>query len=211
MPGRRSLGAEPVYSVRALMIRADHFTYKFIPLGGIMSSKIRRVVTGHDKNGKAIVVMDGEASNVRVREATGILSALFWVTDSTPADISGVADEADREIGVAPPKMGSIFRVVEFPPERDVEGTVNNEEMMKEIGLASTADAGEKPRHPGMHRTESIDYAIVLTGEIDMLLDDSEVHLKAGDFVVQRGTNHAWVNRGEEPCRIAFILIRAKR
>ena len=175
-----------------------------------MSSKIRRVVTGHDEDGKAIVIMDGEASNVRVREASGILSALFWVTDSTPADISGVADEADREIGVAPPEMGSIFRIVEFPPEKDIDGTLDNKEMMKEMGLDSIAGAGEKPRHPGMHRTESIDYAVIVTGEIDMLLDDSEVHLKAGDFVVQRGTNHAWVNRGEEPCRIAFILIGAK-
>ena len=176
-----------------------------------MSSKIRRVVTGHDENGKAIVVMDGEASNVRIREASGIRSALFWVTDSTPADISGIADEADREIGVAPPQAGSIFRIVEFPPEKDIDGTLDNKEMMKEMGLDSTAGAGEKPRHPGMHRTESIDYAVIVTGEIDMLLDDSEVHLKAGDFVVQRGTNHAWVNRGGEPCRIAFILIGAKR
>lgn len=176
-----------------------------------MSSKIRRVVTGHDENGKAIVIMDGEAGNVRIRKATGLRSTLLWVTDATPADISGVTDEADREIGVAPPPMGSIFRVVEFPPEKDVEGTIDNKEMMKEMGLTSSGPSGEKPRHAAMHRTESIDYAVVLKGEIDMLLDDSEVHLKAGDFVVQRGTNHAWANRGEEPCRIAFILIVARR
>ena len=176
-----------------------------------MSSKIRRVVTGHDENGKAIVLMDGEASKIRINQAAGTRSNLLWVTDSTPADISGVGDAAEREIGVAPPKMGSIFRIVEFPPEKDLGRDVNNVEMIKEMGLAGTTDAGAKPRHPAMHRTDSIDYAVVLSGEIDMLLDDSEVHLKAGDVVVQRGTNHAWVNQGDEPCRIAFILIGAER
>jgi uncharacterized cupin superfamily protein len=82
--------------------------------------------------------------------------------------------------------------------------------MLKEMGLTDTGNVGEKPRHFGMHRTESIDYAVIMSGEIDMFLDDSEVHLKAGDVVVQRGTNHAWVNRGDEPCKIAFILIDAK-
>ena len=91
-----------------------------------------------------------------------------------------------------------------------MQGEVNNAEMLKDMGLAGTADIGEKPRHPGMHRTDSIDYAVIMSGEIDLLLDDSDVHLKAGDVVVQRGTKHAWANRGDEPCKIAFILIDAK-
>ena len=175
-----------------------------------MGSRIRRVVTGHDDKGKAVVLMDGEAGNVSFREATGITSTLLWVTDSTPADISGFADAAERDIGIPPPPEGSTFRVVEFPPEKQVGRALSHEEMVKEMGLAAPAEKGVKPRHPAMHRTESIDYAIVLSGEIDMLLDDSEVHLRAGDVVVQRGTNHAWVNRGNDPCRIAFILIGAK-
>lgn len=172
-----------------------------------MNSKIRRVVTGHDGTGKAVVLMDGEAPRVSVREASGIGSALLWVTDSTPPDLSGQTDAGDREIGVAPPPGGSIFRIVEFPPEKAV-GEVRSEDMMKEMGLQFQGE--EPPRHPGMHRTESIDFGVVMSGEIDMLLDDSEVHLKAGDVVVQRGTNHAWANRGDEPCKIAFVLIDAQ-
>jgi mannose-6-phosphate isomerase-like protein (cupin superfamily) len=175
-----------------------------------MGSKIRRVVTGHDDKGKAVVLMDGEAAKVRFREVSGTTSTLLWVTDSTPANISGAEDAADRDIGVAPPPEGSIFRIVEFPPEKQVGKALSQEEMIKEMGLAVPGGTGVKPRHPAMHRTESIDYGIVLSGEIDMLLDDSEVHLRAGDVVVQRGTNHAWVNRGNDPCRIAFILIGAK-
>jgi mannose-6-phosphate isomerase-like protein (cupin superfamily) len=176
-----------------------------------MDAKIRRVVTGHDDKGKAVVLMDGEAGHARFSEVTGITSTLLWVTDATPANISGVADAADRDIGVAPPPEGSIFRIVEFPPENQVGRAWSHEEMIKEMGLAVPGETEVKPRHPAMHRTESIDYAIILSGEIDMLLDDSEVHLKAGDVVIQRGTNHAWVNRGNDSCRIAFILIGAKR
>ena len=175
-----------------------------------MNFETRRVVTTNDASGKAVVLLDGPAPNVSVRRETGLASTLLWVTDSTPPDISGDADVADREIAVPPPPDGSIFRIVEFFPEKELEKKVNNEEMLKEMGLSGTGDMGAKPRHHGMHRTDSIDYAVIMSGEIDMLLDDSEVHLKAGDVVVQRGTNHAWANRGDEPCKIAFILIDAK-
>lgn len=170
-----------------------------------MPSKFRRVVTGHDRSGKAIVLTDGEAKNVKLRQATGICATLLWTTDTTPAEPSET-DPADRESGVAPPLTGSIFRIVEFPPEES-RGAASSEEVLREMGVSA---GGEAPRHPGMHRTPSIDYALVLKGEIDMLLDDSEVHLKAGDVVVQQGTNHAWANRGREPCQIAFILIGAR-
>jgi len=166
----------------------------------------RRVVTGHDAKGKAVVLIDGAAPNAKLRKATGLTSTLLWVTDRSPADNSGSADAAEREIGVAPPPRGSIFRVVDFPPAADF-GAVDNAAMLREMGIgAGQGDA----RHATMHRTKSIDYAVVISGEIDMLLDDSEVHLKAGDVLVQRGTSHAWVNRGRESCRIAFVLIDAK-
>ena len=142
----------------------------------------RRVVTGHDASGKAVVLFDGAASNVKLREASGLTSTLLWVTDESPAEISGTLDRAEREIGVAPPADGTIFRIVDFPPTG--------------AGL--------------MHRTRSIDYAVVLEGEIDMLLEDSVVHLRAGDVLVQRGTAHAWVNRGAANCRIAFVLLDAR-
>jgi mannose-6-phosphate isomerase-like protein (cupin superfamily) len=168
-----------------------------------MPSPVRRVVTGHDASGKAIVLMDGAAPNRKVRQ-TGLVSTLLWVTDETPADISGNADRASREIGVPPPPNGSILRVVDFPPEAAGGTKVDNATILREMGVT----AGNAPvRHAHMHRTRSIDYAIVLSGEIDMLLDDSQVHLEAGDILVQQGTNHAWVNNGSTVCRIAFVLI----
>jgi len=171
-----------------------------------MVQPTRRVVTGHDAKGKAVILIDGAAPNAKVRKATGLVSTLLWMTEESPADNSGRTDAAEREIGVAPPPRGSIFRVVDFPPAADF-GAVDNAAMLREMGIG----AGEGgARHAGMHRTKSVDYAVVISGEIDMLLDDSEVHLKTGDVLVQRGTNHGWVNRGKESCRIAFVLIDAK-
>jgi quercetin dioxygenase-like cupin family protein len=169
----------------------------------------RRVVTGHDATGKAVVLIDGAAPNAKLRAASGVTSTLLWVTDESPADISGGTDRADRDIGVGPPPAGSIFRVVDFPPAAQAAPR-DNEAMIREMGIAQGASAARSTRHPGTHRTKSIDYAIVISGEIDMLLDDSEVHLKAGDVLVQQGTNHAWVNHGKEACRIAFVLIDAE-
>lgn len=171
-----------------------------------MPGAIRRVITGHDNDGKAIVVMDGPATNVRERKASGVVSTLLWVVDESPADISGSKDRGAREIGVAPPPNGHILRIVDFLPASET-GAVDNAAMLREMGL--TSDAAKPPRHGTMHRTKSIDYALVLEGEIDMLMDDSEVHLKAGDVLVQQGTNHAWVNNTNKPCRIAFVLIDA--
>ena len=170
-----------------------------------MGRKIRRVVTGHDENGTAIIAHDGMADNIRIRAANGLTSTLLWAEDATPSDNSGNVDKADCEIGVAPPDGGSVFRIVEFTPD---DTSVSNAEMKKELGL--DPDSGGPVRHPGMHKTRSVDYGIVISGEIDMLVDEDDVHLKAGDVIVQRGTNHAWANRGTEPCRIAFVLIDAQ-
>lgn len=163
---------------------------------------VRRVVTGY-RNGKGVALFDGPAPNARLREASGLVSTLLWVTDETPADISGAADRSAREIGVPPPAGGTIFRVVDFPPE---QGPRSREAVLREMGVHEAGAA----RHHGMHRTRSVDYAVVLEGEIDMLLEDSEVHLNAGDVLVQQGTDHAWVNRGTVSCRIAFVLVDAK-
>jgi mannose-6-phosphate isomerase-like protein (cupin superfamily) len=161
----------------------------------------RRVVTGH-RNGKGTVLFDGPAPNRKLRQASGLVSTLLWVTDESPADISGSADRAEREIGVPPPPRGSLFRMVEFPPGGKA---MSREAVLKEMGLAGPSASA----HPGMHRTRSVDYAVLIEGEIDMVLDEGEVHLAAGDVLVQQGTNHAWVNRGERPCRIAFVLLDA--
>jgi mannose-6-phosphate isomerase-like protein (cupin superfamily) len=161
----------------------------------------RRVVTGH-RNGKGTVLYDGPAPNRKLRQASGLVSTLLWVTDESPAQISGVSDRAEREIGVAPPPLGSVFRVVEFPPHRKA---LSRDAVLREMGLSAQGES----KHAGMHKTRSVDFAVVMEGEIDMILDDGEVHLAAGDVLVQQGTDHAWVNRGERPCRIAFVLIDA--
>lgn len=163
-------------------------------------------MTGRDAAGKAVLLFDGDAPNVRVRPAQGgVISTLVWVTDETPADVSLRTDRAARDIGVAPPPGGSVFRIVEFPPLAQAP-PLSNEAVVKEMGLALTASS----RHPLMHRTRSVDYAIVLEGEIDLLLDDTEIHVQAGDVLVQQATNHAWINRGSRDCRIAFVLIDGK-
>ena len=174
-----------------------------------MAKPVRRVVTGHDAGGKAVVLADGAAPNQKARNA-GIVSTLLWVTDETPADIAGSKDRADREMGVPPPSAGSVLRVVDFPPvSAEAVAKLDQAAVHREMGLTGHA-SGAGTRHPFTHRTRSVDYAIVLEGEIDMLLDDSEVHLRAGDILVQQGTNHAWVNNSKSVCRIAFVLIDAQ-
>ena len=173
-----------------------------------MPRSVRRVVTGHDAAGKAVVLFDGPAPNAKLRQATGLTSTLLWVTDESPADVSRTADRSERDIGVAPPPRGSIFRVVDFPPAAET-GVIDNDAMLLELALARPDRYGGI-RNPLMHRTKSIDYAVVISGEIDMFLDDSDVHLKPGDVLVQQGTIHGWVNRGEVTCRVAFVLIDAE-
>lgn len=168
----------------------------------------RRIVTGHDQDGKAVVIIDGPAPNVGYRQASGVYSTLLWVTDQTPTDNSGQVDAADRAVATAPPAGGTILRIVDFPPPSETPIATSNEQVLKELGIGHSSGAAAS-RSPFMHRTKSIDYAFVLDGEITMLLDDSEVDMKAGDVLVQRGTNHAWVNRSDRWCRIAFVLIDA--
>jgi len=176
-----------------------------------LSSPIRRVVTGKDATGKAIAMIDAVATTVLRREELGITNTLLWVTDSVPADLSNQEDMANKKVGVVAPPGGTIFRVVEFAPEREVKADYETRlRIFQGIGVAPEGDARGKPRNAAMHRTKTIDYALILSGEIDMLLDDSEVHLKAGDVVIQRGTNHAWVNRGNQPCQVAFVMVDAK-
>lgn len=168
----------------------------------------RRVVTGHTHDGKAVAIIDGPAPNVKHRPSSGVHSTLLWVTDQAPASNSGSADAGNTEIATAPPPGGSICRIVDFPPPHETPAVTSNEAVLKELGITESSGKAAS-RSPFMHRTKSIDYAFVMQGEITMLLDDSEVDLKAGDVVVQRATNHAWENRGDQWCRIAFVLIDA--
>jgi mannose-6-phosphate isomerase-like protein (cupin superfamily) len=174
-----------------------------------LSEDIRRVVTMVDRDGKAVVLFDGANPHKVVRPNRSVTSRLVWVTDQTPADISGPQDRAAVTIGIGPPEGGSVFRIIDIPPTPPEIEELERDHLHKQIGDHAPR-RGLPPRHPLMHRTRTIDYAIIMQGEIDMLLDDTEVHFKAGDVLIQQGTNHAWVNRGTEPCRIAFVLIDSK-
>jgi quercetin dioxygenase-like cupin family protein len=145
-----------------------------------MPLQIRRVVTGHVANGRAVVTIDEVSQNL-LSGRLGQMGCVVWTTEGFPVNNTGDADEGARQVGTTL-NNGTVFRVVEFAP-------------------------GVAPRN---HRTDSIDYAVVVSGELDMELDDTVVHLRAGDVLVQRGTIHNWVNRGNEPCVIAFVLIDAK-
>ena len=146
-----------------------------------MTVQVRRVVTGHDGGGRAVVKIDEVSKNV-VSNRPGASACVIWTTDTNPVDNSGDADTSTRKVGTTL-AGGTVFRVVEFSP-----------------GVA-----------PRVHRTDSIDYAVVISGELDMELEKgTEVHLRAGDVLVQRGTVHCWLNRGKAPCVIAFVLVDAK-
>jgi quercetin dioxygenase-like cupin family protein len=142
---------------------------------------IRRVVTGHDARNVAKVLIDAPATNAK-KPNSGVVSTLMWITDQNPADIGvgeTIEDMGARIVGTPPPAGGTRFCVIDFPPGN----------------------------HPHMHRTETIDYVIVIEGEIEMDMDDSTVKLKQGDIMVQRGTNHAWANRSTKRARVAFVLV----
>jgi quercetin dioxygenase-like cupin family protein len=145
-----------------------------------MALQIRRVITGHDASGDAIVNIDEISKNL-VSSRPGATACVVWTTEGFPVDNTGEEDASLRKTGTTLDN-GTVFRILELAP-------------------------GVSPRN---HRTDSIDYAVVMSGEVDMELNDTTIHLKAGDVLVQRGTIHNWVNNGTEPCVIAFVLIAAK-
>jgi mannose-6-phosphate isomerase-like protein (cupin superfamily) len=170
----------------------------------------RRIVTGHDTQGNAIIISD--APPVFSQLAGGPTFFEVWHTLETPALIHPQPDEqSETSLVLPPPKNGTRIRVIEFPPEGE------------EIRKLSRSDAADKFRsmgdenastvhkvgapHPLMHKTKTVDYGIVLEGEITMVLDTVETIIKAGDIVIQNGTNHAWANRSASICRMAFVLI----
>jgi len=169
----------------------------------------RRVVTGHDASGRAVVLFDGESPYSFVLEkAGGLRITEIWETRSSPADNSGTQDAADHERRIEPVGGGSVFRIIEYPPDSVRLKTLEPERFFHGMG-AKAADAATR-RHPGMHKTDTVDYCVVLSGEIWAVLDEGEVLLRAGDCLVQRGTSHAWSNRTDKPCVIAFVLIAAR-
>ena len=175
-----------------------------------MVSKVRRVVTGHDKDGKSIILMDGQAPNVmEMASMPGLALTDLWETTGAPASNEGDADAAARPVRLEPPKGGALFRIVEFPPDTAWRGKATDARE-----AFDSIQAGHAPDHssadPMMHKTNTVDYIVVLKGEIYAIVDKGETLLRPGDVFIQRGTNHSWSVRGNEPCIVAVVLVDAK-
>ena len=172
----------------------------------------RRVVTGHNADGKSIFIADAPTPHVFQRSTGSAIVMELWETTSTPADNRGNDDAITRGFRLAPPKNGSVFRIIEYPPDKERLKSLAAELAAPDdgSGRVAAADKSAGARHLGFHKTSSVDYAIVLSGEIYALMDEGEVLFKAGDVLIQRGTNHAWSNRTDESCHVAFVLIDAE-
>jgi quercetin dioxygenase-like cupin family protein len=174
-----------------------------------MIKPIRRIVTGHNAQGRSIIVSDAPSPHVLTLPGRADLALTdLWVTDRAPASNAGSVDTAKRRMSLEPPMNGSIFRVVEFPPDAAGGGGFDRAAAFRAMGATHALDP-DGSRHPAMHRTDTVDYALVLTGEIWALMDEGETLMRAGDTLVQRGTNHAWSNRSDQPSLVAFVLVSA--
>lgn len=173
---------------------------------------IRRIVTGHDAHGRSAIVEDAPATAVRtVPERPGYRAVNVWRTEDAPARIDA-PDTVASQRGILPPARGTILRIIDFPPEP--RGPEALERAMRATFSGIYPDAQHATNagaHPGMHRTDTVDYAIVLEGEIYAVLDEGETLMRAGDVLIQRGTNHAWANRSDRIARVAFVLIDGRR
>jgi hypothetical protein len=171
--------------------------------------RVRRVLTGHDAEGKSAIIADGEAPNFKEMPGfPGLFLTDLWETSGAPASNAGDKDSAARPVRLEPPKNGTLLRIVEFPPDSAWRGSTDGAAGFKAIGAAHAPDRSSSD--PMMHKTNTVDYIVVLKGEIYAILDKGETLLRAGDVFVQRGTNHSWSVRGSEPCVIGVVLVDAK-
>lgn len=177
--------------------------------------EIRRIVTGHSADGKAIVAENGPLPHVnRPALQEGLAFHEVWSTTQTPMPLSfSQPDPTDSYRDTAPPANGTIIRFVDIPPEGQDGPEFDKEHasaLFEAVGLGDSAKHVSAGRHPLMHRTQSVDYGVVISGEIVLILDEEEVALRPGDVVVQRGTIHAWANRSDTVCRMLFVLNDAR-
>ncbi len=168
------------------------------------------MVTGHNDAGRSVFIIDAATPHVFQRTKGSAIVHELWETGATPADNRGGADAIARGHRLAPPTHGSVFRVIEYPPDSERLAAIAREHALPDDSGRAEASDRNHPRHAGFHKTATIDYAIVLSGEIYAMMDEGEVLLKAGDVLVQRGTNHAWSNRTNENAVVAFVLIDAE-
>ena len=173
-----------------------------------MVKRVRRLVTGHGTGGQSLFILDGLAGNVKEMESMpGLALTDLWETQGAPADNTGERDAADRPVKLEPPKNGTVFRIVEFPPDSAWKGRADGGEAFNSIGAGHASDSTSDD--PMMHKTATVDYLVVVKGEIWAVLEEGEVCLKQGDVMIQRGTNHSWSVRTDEPCILAAVLVDA--
>jgi mannose-6-phosphate isomerase-like protein (cupin superfamily) len=173
-----------------------------------MASRIRRVITAQNDAGRSYILQDSLAPNVNeVASMPGLAITELWETLEVPANNEGTGDGADRPIRHEPPKGGTLFRTVEFPPDEVWRGSVDSQKAFDSIGGGHTRDSASND--PMMHKSDTIDYVVILSGEIYAVMDEGEVLLKSGDVLVQRGTNHSWSNRSGKSCVLAVVLVSA--
>ena len=175
-----------------------------------MGKAVRRIVTGHDGAGRSIVQEDGPPARVvTLGGESGTVFHEIWNTRATPAPIDRASGEpAESGIRLLPPAGGTRIRILDIPPDDGSVAALPRaavQALFEAIGAGHTLP--DDPPHPLMHRTETVDYGIVLEGELVLVLDEGETVVRAGDIVVQRGTSHAWANRSNANARIAFVLI----
>ena len=173
------------------------------PLGAV-----RRVVTGHDGHGRAVIGSDGAPPTVvHLAAVPGTVFHEIWATETVPAPVDNGPDPTVGPLQLAPPEGGTRIRVVDIPPD-SIQNAVTPEQAAAAFAEIGGLDAhGTDGPHALMHRTETVDYGIVLSGEVWLVVDEGETRLLPGDVVVQRGTNHAWSNRTDETARMAFVLV----
>ena len=173
-----------------------------------MAMQARRVVTGYNAKGESVILFDDHAKNVtHIPSWEGLYVTELWVTSESPIDNSGTEDRSLRPMKHDPDAHGTIFRLVEIPPESKTVFKADG--IFTELGSQNKPSEADRSRHPTMHKTNSIDYLIVLSGEMIMEMEEGSTLIKQGDCIVQRGTNHAWVNRSDKPCLLAAVLIDA--
>ena len=172
---------------------------------------IHRVVTGHNAQGQAVVVSNGPLPTVvEIAAIPGTVFHEVWSTSGAPAPVDNGADPTLGPLTLPPPKHGTRFRFVDIPPDTEeflAHGAQRMKDAFSQIGDEAASTVKAQSPHPLMHRTESVDYGVVIEGEMTLVLDQGEVLLKPGSVVVQRGTNHAWANRSGKPCRMLFVLV----
>jgi len=171
---------------------------------------VRRVVTGHNSTGQSVIQEDEMSPfTLAMPNVPGLVITDLWKTFGTPADNSGSSEPCSKSITLTPPSGGSVLRMVQFPPDSGYMDNWDAHTSFSAMGSASVLEHGDGGK-AGMHRTHSVDYALVMSGEIWALMDEDETLLRAGDVLIQRGTNHGWSNRSNEPALVAFVLIDAK-